>query len=46
MAMLSKHCMQGRFWQEQFDSLNVPAASKEKFQFVDGNPRVILSFLS
>ena len=38
------HCalleLQGRFWQEQFESLNVPAVSKSKFQFEDGNPRV------
>ena len=34
--------MQGRFWEEQFESLNIPAASKSKFQFEDGNPRVCL----
>lgn len=33
-------CLQGRFWQEQFQELNVPDASKAKFNFEDGNPRV------
>ncbi|KAL0056197.1 hypothetical protein WJX82_008619 [Trebouxia sp. C0006] len=31
---------QGRFWEEQFESLQVPSASKSKFAFEDGNPRV------
>ncbi|KAL3130366.1 hypothetical protein ABBQ38_008192 [Trebouxia sp. C0009 RCD-2024] len=31
---------QGRFWEEQFQELNVPDASKAKFNFEDGNPRV------
>ena len=34
--------MQGRFWEEQFESLQVPSASKSKFAFEDGNPRVRL----
>ena len=33
-------CLQGRFWQEQFQALNVPEASRSKFEFEDGNPRV------
>lgn len=32
--------MQGRFWEEQLGSLNIPAASRSKFAFEDGNPRV------
>lgn len=36
--------MQGRFWQEQFDGLNVPSQAKEKFMFTDGNPRVLTPF--
>ena len=32
--------LQGRFWQEQFQALDVPDASKGKFEFEDGNPRV------
>ncbi|DBA74037.1 TPA: hypothetical protein ACH3X1_010853 [Trebouxia sp. C0004] len=31
---------QGRFWEEQFESLQVPSACKSKFAFEDGNPRV------
>ena len=35
--------MQGRFWEEQLASLNIPAASRSKFAFEDGNPRVCTS---
>jgi len=38
--------MQGRFWEEQFESLQVPSACRSKFAFEDGNPRVRLPHIA
>jgi len=38
--------MQGRFWEEQFESLQVPFACRSKFAFEDGNPRVRLPHIA
>ncbi|CAG9462036.1 unnamed protein product [Pedinophyceae sp. YPF-701] len=31
---------QGRFWADSFDSLGLPGAAKNYFEFTDGNPKV------